>query len=295
MDAIIDVGSNSVRLMLTDKKFEKQTQVTRLAEGLNSCGVLSEAAMERTLSVIQSYAEYSKQMGVQDIFIFATEAMRAAKNSDCFIERVFLNTGIKIDILSGNDEAMCGFLGAVSGQKKVSKTIGVIDIGGASTEIGIGKIGFKHELTYSKSLAIGTVRLREMFEKDLQGLLEYIKKTIKAYGEIKADSFTGIGGTFTSISSMLLGLKQYNSQAVDNSTIQLEKLQKLSDELWAKDDNQIYMSYPVIGAERAKVIRYGAVLAKSIMQMLGTNIISVSEKDNLEGYCILKKIPIIFN
>lgn len=294
MDAIIDLGSNSVRLMLTDKKFEKSTQVTRLAEGLNSGGVLSESAMERTLSAVKSYVEYSKHIGVHNIYIFATEAMRAAKNSDCFIERVFLNTGVKIDILSGNDEAMCGFLGAVSGQSNISKTIGIIDIGGASTEISIGKTDCKNELTYSKSLAIGTVRLRDMFGEGLQSSNEYIKKTIKAYGDLKADSFIGIGGTFTSLSAMLLNLKEYNSQVVDNSTISLKKLKKLTDEIWTKDDNQILMSYPVLGFERAKVIKYGAILAKSIMQMLETNVVAVSETDNLEGYCILKKIPLVF-
>ena len=293
MNAIIDLGSNSVRLMLTGQKTVKHTMVTRLSEGLSTYSVLSDAAMQRTLKAIYDFIDIAKKSGAHNIYIFATEAMRTAGNADIFKRKVFSKTGIQIDVLKGTDEALCGFLGAASSQNK--QLIGVIDIGGASTEISIGNTDQNTGLSYCKSLPIGTVRLRDLFYKDRQSAEEYIKKTILEYGNIQADSFIGIGGTFTSISSMLLGLKQYNSQAVDNSTIQLEKLQKLSDELWAKDDNQIYMSYPVIGAERAKVIRYGAVLAKSIMQMLGTNIISVSEKDNLEGYCILKKIPIIFN
>lgn len=288
MDAVIDLGSNSVRLMLTDKKFDKLTQVTQLSQGLSTYGVLCDAAMERTLSVIISFIEYARSKNADNIFIFGTEAMRAAKNSQYFKNLVFDKTGIEIDVISGNDEALCGFLGAVSG-KSISKTAGVVDIGGASTEISTGD---KDGLKFSQSLPIGTVRLREMFGQDYEHLSEYIKRIIKEYADIKADSFTGIGGTFTSISAMLLKLQRYSSQLVDNSTIKLESLTKLNKELWLKDDNEIYTSYPVLGAERAKVIRYGAFLAQNIMEMLNVSSIAVSEKDNLEGYCILKKIPI---
>jgi exopolyphosphatase/guanosine-5'-triphosphate,3'-diphosphate pyrophosphatase len=290
MNAIIDLGSNSVRLMLTGQKTVKHTMVTRLSEGLSTYSVLSDAAMQRTLKAIYDFIDIAKKSGAHNIYIFATEAMRTAGNADIFKRKVFSKTGIQIDVLKGTDEALCGFLGAASSQNK--QLIGVIDIGGASTEISIGNTDQNTGLSYCKSLPIGTVRLRDLFYKDRQSAEEYIKKTILEYGNIQADSFIGIGGTFTSLSAMLLGLTEYDGEIVDNSVMQLEELHNLTEKLWTKDDNQIHASYPVLGKERAKVIRYGAILAFHIMQFLKISIMTVSEKDNLEGYCILKNIPI---
>lgn len=288
MNAIIDLGSNSVRLMLTGKSFAKMSKVTRIAEGLSTTGILCDAAMDRTLAVLEDYVIYAKQAGAHNIYIFATEAIRAAKNSHEFLKKVLQKIGIEIDVMSGNDEALCGFLGAVSGQSEKGQFLGVVDIGGASTEISIGK---NNEITYSKSLSIGTVRLRDLFGLDRKALEKYIKETIQNYGQSKADKFVGIGGTFTSLSSMLMGLKQYDPKIVDNSIIKLKALNTLVNELWIKSDQEIFESYPTLGIERAKVIRYGAVLAQSIMKMLNIENITVSEKDNMEGYCIYKKIP----
>lgn len=284
MIGVIDVGSNSVRLMLKGENVKKFTQISRLSEGLRSSGKLAGPAMDRTLNAILHFVALAKSFGASKIMIFGTEGMRAASNGREFGKEIKSVTGIEVDFLSGEIEALCGFLGACGNNPANSA---IIDIGGASTEICKGKSG---EISYAKSLQLGSVVLREMFELDKKSMIEHINNMISFYGEIDAEKFFGIGGTFTSLASMLLEQAVYDSAYVDNSIIYLPKLEHLTEKLWETDDITINNNYPTLGFERAQVIRYGASIALGIMKYLNIRQLTVSEKDNLEGYYIYKEL-----
>ena len=150
---IIDIGSNSVRLMITDGcKSDKMSVTTRLAEGMKD-GFLSAAAITRTADAVAFLKGAAAVRGVKEIYAFATAAVRKAKNGDVFCKTVYDLCGIKIDVISGKSEAEIGYRGALG-----NKDGGLIDVGGASSEVMVSKGG---EIQYVYSLDIGAVKLIE--------------------------------------------------------------------------------------------------------------------------------------
>jgi exopolyphosphatase/guanosine-5'-triphosphate,3'-diphosphate pyrophosphatase len=282
--AIIDLGSNSVRLMLTGES--KQSMVTRLGEGLSFTGLLSREGMNRTLDAVLFYVAEAKKSGAQKIHIFGTQAMRAAKNARDFRQMIFDKCGLDVDIIDGQTEALCGFLGAAGSLPK-NTSAAVIDIGGASTEITIGVP--PKEITYSKSVPVGTVALRDYYLNDKIRFDNLIKTALENYGKLTALSFVGIGGTFCSLSAMIMQLKEYDAQKVDNSKIEFEALNDLFQKIWPLEEEDILKEYGFLG-KRARVIKFGALWTLELMRYNDIQKVIVSEKDNLEGYCVLKNI-----
>ena len=111
--AVIDIGSNSVRLMLwADGALYKKVETTRLSEGLSESGVLSEAAMKRSERAVAAFCEEGRRAGAQPV-AFATAAVRSASNGGEFCARVRALCGLDIDVVAGEDEAQMGLLGAL--------------------------------------------------------------------------------------------------------------------------------------------------------------------------------------
>ena len=135
---VIDVGSNSVRaLVLADGKFlYKDLITTRLGEGLAKTGEIAPAAANRTIDAISFFAKKIDGFSPSAVYAFATEAVRSGKNGEAFRQSVLVKTGVSLDVLSGEEEGEIGLLGALDG-----KDGGIIDIGGASTEISAAKKG----------------------------------------------------------------------------------------------------------------------------------------------------------
>ncbi len=160
--AIIDVGSNSVRYaVLTETTVvAKKINSTVLADGLFFSGELKREAIERTVVAIEQFCREAKRDGADETAIFATEAVRAAKNGSEFTAEVLRRTGIAVDVLSGETEAEIGYAGAASYSHE---TAAVFDIGGASCEIVCGK---NNAITYKKSNPVGCVRRRGVFARE---------------------------------------------------------------------------------------------------------------------------------
>ena len=123
--AIIDIGSNSIRYL--GKNPEKQLATTRLAEGLITTGMLSEAAMERSIAAIACFVQKAHAEGLTP-YAYATSAVRDAHNRTEFLARVKRACGICIDVLSGEREAQYARLGAAAQG-------GIVDVGGGSSQI----------------------------------------------------------------------------------------------------------------------------------------------------------------
>ncbi|MDE6398256.1 MAG: hypothetical protein K2L51_02950, partial [Clostridiales bacterium] len=156
--AIIDVGSNSVRYALFSPDTvltHKELNSTVLADGLFFSGRLSPEAMERTKNAICAFCNKARQENADEIYIFATEAVRAANNGKEFTQNVTAACGVPVDVLSGTQEAQIGFLGAIPNRET---DVAVFDIGGASCEIICGRGDCIYHETSSP---IGCVRLRD--------------------------------------------------------------------------------------------------------------------------------------
>lgn len=279
----IDVGSNSVRLMVMadGKTLYKQLETTRLAEGLAASGSLKPEAIERTARAVQMFAAAAELNGAGTPYVFATAAVRSAANGADFVARVKQLTGIAVDVIGGEQEAACGIAGALRGRDG-----GIIDLGGASTEITVRKGG---KTIYSKSVNIGTVRLFDAAGQNRGALEEVIAKNIAEYGNLDLSSadMYGVGGTATSLAALHHGLDKYDPKVVDGTALTAEWLGREADLLLSLTVEQ-RKQLKGMDIRRADVIAGGCLLLYRILTAFGCKKITVSESDNLEGYVILK-------
>ena len=280
--AVIDIGSNSVRLMFVadGKVLYKTLQTTRLGEGLAEKPLLKPEAIERSALAVSNFYNKAIEEGAEKVLCFATAAVRTAENRQLFLDGVRDLCGLSIDVISGEEEAEIGILGALGNNDG-----GVIDIGGASTEIVVKKDG---ALIYKKSINIGVVRLKDMCGRDKNALEVVAEEASKQYGEIPlGDTIYAIGGTATTLTAQVLGLESYSSEAITGAAVSMADMQALTDKLLSMSVEEI-AALPCMPKGRADVLTGGAVLLTVLMKKLGFKRLIASDRDNLEGYAIKK-------
>ena len=279
--AVIDVGSNSVRLMLVadGKILYKTLEITRLGEGLASLGELQPASIERSAKAVANFYAQAKAEGAETVCAFATAAVRSAKNGQVFLSAVRSLCGLEVEVISGEEEAEIGILGALRGEDG-----GIVDIGGASTEIIVQKSG---KILYKKSVDVGVVRLHDLCGRHLEALTDYCNSAVNAFAEVPRATLHAIGGTATSLASIALGLKEYDSSVVTGYPLTMDALKKATEYL-ANTPPERVAQETCVPQKRAEVLLGGAVWLKRLLQSLGLTEVVVSDADNLEGYAIKK-------
>ena len=187
---IIDIGTNSCRLFIAEvmenekgisilNELVKEVEIVKLGEEVNKNHFLKEEAMERTIKCLKKYKETADKYGAKELKAFATSAARDAENREEFLKKV-RDLGIKIECISGEEEAELNFLG---NSLVFDARILVIDIGGGSTEFTLGK---NNKIDFIKSIDIGAVRATEKFfsqdnysEENIEKCKEWIKENIR--------------------------------------------------------------------------------------------------------------------
>ncbi len=278
---VIDVGSNSVRLMMSDgvKTLYKSVCTTRLAEGMTDDKKLSLIAINRTADAICRFVDKAKVDGADKVYAFATAAVRQSSNSQTFLDKVKSLCDIDVEVISGEREAYLGLIGALNGANG-----GIIDVGGASTEVAV--VQDKNTI-YSKSVPHGAVKLKDDCGQDLPKVKDKVLSVISEFTDtIKTEYFT-IGGTATSIAAMLQELEPYDPNKTHGYKITLGELKALTDKLYEMTIDE-RKKLKGLQPERAEVIAGGALILLEVMKKIGLEVITVSESDNLEGY--LKQI-----
>ena len=276
--AVIDVGSNSVRLMFVadGKVLYKTLSTTRLGEGIAQTRTLSAEAMQRTVLAINTFYDRAKADGAEQVAVFATASVRSAKNGNVFVQAVKEHCGLVVDVIDGQTEAEIGAMGALGTGDGT-----IIDVGGASTEIAVRKDG---KLIYKKSVDVGVVRLKDVCGRDIHAL--------KTYGKDKTSAFTdapilqdvyAIGGTATTLATQFLQLTEYNSNVVTGTRITLDNMRKLADKLSLLSVEET-AKLPCMPTGRADVLLGGTLWLVTVMEELNIPAIVVSDRDNLEGY-----------
>ena len=275
--AVIDVGSNSVRLLLSRNGVTlfKGVKITRLAEGVLTSGLLNHNAITRSVNAIKEFIDYAKSKGAIEFYIFATAGVRQAKNGKDFTDKVKEECGVIVDVISGDTEAKIGALGALNGNNG-----GLIDIGGASTEITVLEHG---ETVYSKSVNVGAVRLCEFYDGNFDNLNSYLDDILEQFSTFPKTQFTAIGGTATSIVSILLKLSPYDPNRVDGFRLEKSNVLTVVKDLFSMTLEQ-RKNLVGLQPERAEIMPFGALILYKIMLKFNLDFITVSEKDNLEGY-----------
>lgn len=296
--AAIDLGTNSIRLMLCEVvggKFEsknKEVITTRIGKDVSQSGLISEKAMQKNIDAIKYFKNKAEDFGAEKTIIFATSAIRDASNRQDFIDRVKNETGLRIMILGGQEEAEVGILGA-SYDLKSSENFLVVDVGGGSTEL---VLGVGDRIVYSNSINAGAVRMTERFiktnpihESNILALEENLdmlfNDAISDLNNKEVCRVVAIGGTATTAASIFHRMQVYDWELIHNTVLTKVFLDELFDSLKSMSIKERY-AVKGLQRERADIIPAGIFIIKYIMEKLSAEKIIVSENDNLEGMII---------
>ncbi len=305
--AAIDIGTNSIRLLISNYDNSRFTaivrkmKVTRIGKNLEASGNISPEAARDTLEVLSSYLALMEEHEVVKYRAVGTSAVRNALNKNWFVEYIYKNIGLKIEAVSGTEEARFSFYGAVKspGSNYLNNSTGpkakdmvlVIDIGGGSTELILGEQGSRPELIYS--IKMGCVNLAEKFirserpGKDELAKLEdhIVKKLNEPLNQIKNNEpifLIGTGGTITTLAAIDLKLEKYDSEKIHGYLLNLKTIEKIYKYLCSLNSKE-RKKVPGLQPERADIIISGTAIIQEILKLLGRDEVQVSEEDILDG------------
>ena len=291
--AVIDVGTNSTRLLVADvadgrvSPLERRSTVTRLGRGVDLSGHLSAEAIEDVCAAIGGYMEILGELGAETIDAIATSAVRDADNGSAFIAELRERFALSARVLDGEEEARLTYLGATSESLPAEPTL-VVDIGGGSTELIVGN---GREISFHDSLQIGVVRHTERhFASDppTAGEMEALAADVRSLIEgsvgagIEARQGIAVAGTPTSLAAVELGLEPYDPSRVHGTVLALPSIQRMLSSL-ASVPLAERVEIPGLHPDRAPNIVAGVVILVETMRAFELGEITVSEHDILYG------------
>jgi exopolyphosphatase/guanosine-5'-triphosphate,3'-diphosphate pyrophosphatase len=294
--AVIDIGTNSSRLLVADVAVgrvgpvERRSRVTRLGRGVDLSGQLSAEAIEDVCVAIGDYVEVIEELGAEQIDAIATSAVRDAANGSAFIAELRERFALSARVLDGEEEARLTYVGATSEQVPTRPTL-VIDIGGGSTELIVGS---GREISFHASLQVGVVRQSERHvasdpptAKELEALAGDVRGQIESALAAGASAEDGIAvaGTPTSLAAIELGLEPYDPARVHGHVLPLVAIQRMLSRL-ASVPLAERVRIPGLHPDRAPTIVAGIVVLVETMRAFDLERITVSEHDILYGTAI---------
>lgn len=293
----IDIGTNSMRLLVADYKDnkienrKKYVNTTRIGQGVDKDGYIIKEALERNLKALKEFSDICAEEDCEKVYCMGTSALRDSKNGQEFVNRAKDLANIDVNIITGKEESNLGFMGVlegVDGDKK--EDILVLDIGGGSTEFVVGN---EEGIKFSKSENVGALRMTEKFittdpinDKEFDDMTKFIETTVSSTLEkiktMKINNLVGIGGTITSLSAMNQELEVYSMEKVHNSVVTKKDLEKILQNLKKMTLND-KKALKGLQPKRADIITAGVKILYIIMEKLEFEEIMISEYDNLEG------------
>jgi exopolyphosphatase/guanosine-5'-triphosphate,3'-diphosphate pyrophosphatase len=162
--AVVDVGSNSVRLLVSelDGFIHTDKVMARIGSSLGSDGRIDDQKISEVSGIVATFVRDARRLGARDIRAIATSATREASNGDELVDRVLATSGITLEVIDGDEEARLAFVGALASlDEPHAGEIGVVDVGGGSTEIVVGSTA--EGIGWSQSFRLGSGRLTDRF------------------------------------------------------------------------------------------------------------------------------------
>ena len=303
--AALDLGTNNCRLLVVRPSprgfdvVDSFSRIVRLGEGLHSTGRLSEIAIERTIRALHVCADKVRRRRVTRMRSVATEACRRAANCAAFVERVKRETGVRLEIIGGREEAALAAAGCAPLFDPERGRALVFDIGGGSSELmwlavtGRGRA----RLLDSISLPWGVARMAETFGSDrisdraYRAMRETVAPWLRRFDKTNGISaavaagrvqMLGTSGPVTIVAGLHLGLARYRRDLVDGCSLAFDDLDAVSATL-RRLDRKGRAQLPCIGRERADMAVGGCAILEAICRMWPVGSIRVADRGVREG------------
>jgi exopolyphosphatase/guanosine-5'-triphosphate,3'-diphosphate pyrophosphatase len=295
--AAFDCGTNSLRVLVvdldptagTETEVLREMRIVRLGEGVDRTGRISDTAMARVLSAVDDFAAMVRDAGVGAVRFCATSAARDAANAADFIGGVRERVGVEPEVLDGLEEARASYAGATRSLPEAPAPRLVLDIGGGSTELIVGDADGR--VLAEQSLDVGSVRLTERHlhddpptDEQVAALVADVDAMLDGCRVPIADARTviGVAGTVTTVAAGVLGLAEYDRDAIHHAVLRDADVTATIREL---------VGMPVAARRelgymhpgRADVIAAGALILERVLRRTTPDTLLVSEHDILDG------------
>lgn len=297
--AAVDVGSNSVRLLVVDadgRRLTRTLATTRLATGVDATGHLDDAALARTLDALAEARATWEGLGADGrVAIAATSAVRDASDRDRFLDGAERVTGVRPVVLSGDEEAALAFAGATAGVA-AARPAAVVDVGGGSTELVLGDADGR--LAGGVSMQLGCVRIterhlahdpptgveREAAARDVAAVVDAAARDLAARGVDvgRTAALVAVAGTATTLAALHLGLDRYEEDRIHGAELPVDALEDLRDRLLSLPTSARARLGPMQPG-RADVVHGGAIVLAAVARRVGVARVLVSEQDGLDA------------
>ncbi|MBI5491330.1 MAG: exopolyphosphatase [Deltaproteobacteria bacterium] len=309
MYASIDIGTNTLRLLIAGEEGGRlkpliyKRAITRLGGKYTDEAGIDKDSANRTFEALEDFKKIISENNAQEVLAFATSVVRRARNRDWFTGEVFRRTGIKISVISGDEEARLSLLGVLSVIEDRNGRKLVMDIGGGSTEF-IFTDGAN--IAGAWSMEMGVVHLTEEYlksdppgerdlcalESEIKGVISELKALMKKeavepleYSGKKGAVFVGTAGTITTLAALDQDLVVYDRERINNYTLTKEKVGEMYRRLSGmrlKEREKIL----TLEKGREDLIIPGSAITLLTMESFGFNEIKVSDAGLLEGIII---------
>ncbi len=292
--AAIDVGTNSVKLLVVERAgdgrwitIRDRTDVTRLGEGLTETGEISSPATARTADAIAAMAAGATADGVLAIAAVGTAAFRIARNRDAIVTAIEDRTGIRVEVVSGEEESRLAYLAVKAGVGLGEGALAVFDTGGGSTQL---TFGHGDRVDERFSVNVGAVRYTERFglaHAVDAATLEAASAAISADltrldGRAPVDTLVAMGGAITNIAAVRLGLAIYDPDIVQGSVVARAEIDR-QVELYRTSDLEARQLIVGLQPTRADIILAGACIVRTVMDKLSRDALIVSDRGLRHG------------
>jgi exopolyphosphatase / guanosine-5'-triphosphate,3'-diphosphate pyrophosphatase len=296
--AVIDIGTNSIHMVLAEigkgfsyKIVDRIKEMPRLGDGTFASRRLSEEAMDRGMTVLKRFSMLANNKGFDPILPIATSAVREARNGGDFLKRVRKELGLRVRVITGEEEARLIYLGVRNSMDLSRFPAMIVDIGGGSVEL---MACTQTRLKYVRSLKLGAIRLKDQFlkvdppDKKLINRMEQLvrqtlkkslsKKSLTQCNQLVATS--GMAGNLTEI--IYLARTGRPLSQLDMATIQLDEIRAVEGLLRTKD-TQGRLKIPGLDPRRVDTLYPGVLMLRLLMERIGVKQVAISDKAIREG------------
>lgn len=284
--AVIDIGTNSIKLLVGDvtdgvvRPVEEKSEQTRLGAGFYETHELQSVPIQRTAAAVARFVAHAGDAGAQSIRAIATSAARDARNADELIGAIRRVSSLRVEVISGAQEAQWVYLGVTSSRELHGRPLLILDVGGGSTEFILGNHGLH---SWRESFPLGSVRLLEelkpsdppspaQLDQCRAWLVDFLERNVGATLKLHlSDSsggpitVVGTGGTTTILARMAKKLEQFDRDAIEGTRLSLTQLTGYMTELWEKTLAERKL-VPGLPPNRADVIIMGVAIYEAILR-----------------------------
>jgi len=297
--AAFDCGSNSTRLLIADASnttLVRETNITRLSEGVDASGSLLVEAMERTFDVLERYRAACDHAGVTKGLLVATSAVRDARNGSVFLERAHDIVGFEATVLEGDREAAYSYAGATADLGEHSVPTMMVDVGGGSTELAVKLDGN----LVSHSMQLGCVRVTEralgrgvvtpssdaaaraMIEFELDRAFDAAPALGRVVSSVR---LVGVAGTVATLAQLDAGQVHYERDVVHHRVLTQGTVRHWRD-LLSRETPEVRLTHPGMVHGREDVMPAGLYVLDAVMARFKVGELLSSENDILDGIAI---------